>query len=724
MKTTLATIIAFLSLSHGFAQAPITWEHPNGPYGGVIYSLVDDGEGRLFAGTEGDGIFMSEDNGETWVETNVGITNFIVYTLAVNQQGQVFAGTEGGGIFRLNTGGTSWIAVNNGLLTPGGAPAVVNSIAFNDSGHVFAGLLFRGIYRSTDNGESWTEINTGLGDNIDIFALAVNENNELFASTLVGGVYCSTDNGDSWSARGLNNERIYTFLTLPNGEIFAGRFRSTNNGVSWAQTSPVGITPGTFWSLLRTAGGAVYASTSTGVYEFTAPSTWTEVGAGLPDMAAFSIIQHTGGDYFVGTGGRGVYKLENGSSAWQQKTAGITNIDVRAMARGNGNDVYVATFWSGIFRSTDNGASWLQTNAGPEVLWPVSLVVTPTGTILAGTWYVANGDGGKIFRSEDNGQTWSQVLQAHQNSDVLTFAVMPNGNIFAGTRSLSDSLYKSTNDGQTWGGVITANLTSKVIFSLSVNPSGHLFAGTLQDGLMRSEDSGANWISAQNGLPVPQTQQELYPQVQTMIFHNGVAYAGTHGSKGVYKSTTNGDSWTEENTGLPFVTYTRSLAVNQDGDMFAGTENGVFRMVKNSGNWSNIYSTNGLGNTFVRSLVVTASGHVLAGTYGSGIFRTTGVTTGVQQLAADVPLQFSLEQNYPNPFNPKTNIEFLIAKSGPVTLKVFDLLGKEISTVVSEELQPGAYSIPWDASAFPSGTYFYRLQAGSFTDTKKAVLLK
>jgi len=175
---------------------------------------------------------------------------------------------------------------------------------------------------------------------------------------------------------------------------------------------------------------------------------------------------------------------------------------------------------------------------------------------------------------------------------------------------------------------------------------------------------------------------------------------------------------------LPFVTYTRSLAVNQDGDMFAGTENGVFRMVNNSGNWSNIYSNNGLGNTFVRSLVVTASGHVLAGTYGSGMYRTTGVTTGVQQLSGDVPLQFSLKQNYPNPFNPKTNIEFRITNFGLVKLKVYDVLGKEIATVVSEELQPGAYSIPWDASALPSGTYFYRLQAGSFVQTKRAVLLK
>lgn len=104
----------------------------------------------------------------------------------------------------------------------------------------------------------------------------------------------------------------------------------------------------------------------------------------------------------------------------------------------------------------------------------------------------------------------------------------------------------------------------------------------------------------------------------------------------------------------------------------------------------------------------------------------------VYQLATDVvtdisnKLQnnFSLSQNYPNPFNPTTNITFAIPKASYVTLKVFDPLGKEVATLVSEELQAGEHTFKWNASGIPTGVYFYRLYAGSFTATKKFILLR
>ncbi|GBD88474.1 hypothetical protein BMS3Abin03_02410 [bacterium BMS3Abin03] len=98
-----------------------------------------------------------------------------------------------------------------------------------------------------------------------------------------------------------------------------------------------------------------------------------------------------------------------------------------------------------------------------------------------------------------------------------------------------------------------------------------------------------------------------------------------------------------------------------------------------------------------------------------------------------VPTKFSLEQNYPNPFNPTTKIKFSIAKSpllggdgrgGLVTLKVYDILGSEVATLVNEEKSAGTYEVEFDASNLPSGIYFYRLESGSFSSTKKLILLK
>ncbi len=100
----------------------------------------------------------------------------------------------------------------------------------------------------------------------------------------------------------------------------------------------------------------------------------------------------------------------------------------------------------------------------------------------------------------------------------------------------------------------------------------------------------------------------------------------------------------------------------------------------------------------------------------------TGVKNRIEQ--SQKCFAYSLFQNHPNPFNPSTSISFTLPSRSFVTLKIFDLLGREVSTIVSEELPAGDHSRQWNAEDFPSGVYFYRLQAGSFIETKKLVLLK
>ena len=97
--------------------------------------------------------------------------------------------------------------------------------------------------------------------------------------------------------------------------------------------------------------------------------------------------------------------------------------------------------------------------------------------------------------------------------------------------------------------------------------------------------------------------------------------------------------------------------------------------------------------------------------------------TGVGDVSR-IPLTYNLSQNYPNPFNPSTNIEFRIANLELVTLKIFDVLGREVSTIVNEVRAPGSYNVHWDASSLSSGVYFYKLEAGSFVQTRKLLLLK
>ena len=103
----------------------------------------------------------------------------------------------------------------------------------------------------------------------------------------------------------------------------------------------------------------------------------------------------------------------------------------------------------------------------------------------------------------------------------------------------------------------------------------------------------------------------------------------------------------------------------------------------------------------------------------------TGTTLSLEIAAA--PDAFALGQNYPNPFNPATNISYTVGSKGgatPVTIRVYDVLGKEVATLVNEVQQPGAYSTRWDAGGFASGVYYYRISAGSFSDVKTMILMK
>jgi hypothetical protein len=106
------------------------------------------------------------------------------------------------------------------------------------------------------------------------------------------------------------------------------------------------------------------------------------------------------------------------------------------------------------------------------------------------------------------------------------------------------------------------------------------------------------------------------------------------------------------------------------------------------------------------------------------VFEREGATGVAQDASLNIPSHFVLGQNYPNPFNPSTTISFSLPSNSFVSLKILDVLGREVSNLVSEELSAGAYSRRWNAEGLASGMYFYRLQAGSYIETKKLVLLR
>lgn len=110
--------------------------------------------------------------------------------------------------------------------------------------------------------------------------------------------------------------------------------------------------------------------------------------------------------------------------------------------------------------------------------------------------------------------------------------------------------------------------------------------------------------------------------------------------------------------------------------------------------------------------------------YGTTFQTSNPVITGVEGNTAELPKEFKLYQNFPNPFNPVTSIKFDIPKASSVKIKIYDVLGKEVSNLVNQDMEPGRYEVNWDGSDNASGIYFYKIETKDFTKVMKMVLIK
>ena len=276
--------------------------------------------------------------------------------------------------------------------------------------------------------------------------------------------------------------------------------------------------------------------------------------------------------------------------------------------------------------------------------------------------------------------------------------------------------------------VQTAYRGSAYCFAVSPATGGagstNLFAGTV-NGVVLTTNNGTSWTTVNAGLP--------NRPVGSLAVIGANLFAGTAGA-GVFLSTNNGTNWTPTILSGASVQSFAVIGTN----LFAGTAGGsVFLSTNNGTSWAQVDS--GLTSASINSLAVS-----LTGTAGTNLFAATDsgvyvrplseMFTGVKNKQNNFPTSFSLQQNYPNPFNPTTMINYSVPKTSLVTIKVYDILGKEIATLVNEEKSAGNYSVQFSANGgyasgrnggnLSSGIYFYRMQSGNYSQTKKLVLLK
>ena len=355
---------------------------------------------------------------------------------------------------------------------------------------------------------------------------------------------------------------------------------------------------------------------------------------------------------------------------------------------------------SGCYRSSNDGLTWERRSNG----LPVAPAFTKTLAIAGASLFAGTNAADGVYLTTNEGETWSVAGSGLTGTGV--HALLSVGNrIFAGTNG--NGVFQSTDNGETWQ-PSSNGLTSLAVHSLLAT-QGRVFAGT-ETGVFVSTDSGGNW-----SLPLPG------PIGIRSLAVNGAGIFAATNSTGVFKSTDTGTTWTAVNDGLTD-SFVRVI-ISQAGNLFAGTRySGVFLSTSGGNSWSQI--NDGLDSVSVLSLAVNST-ILYAGMETGGVW-TRPLSQVVDVGNQHVPLNTSLrlEQNYPNPFNPVTTIVCQVAVAGHVRLVVYDERGGTVATLMDKVVGAGSYSTRWDASTVASGVYFYRLESGTSSATKRLMILK
>lgn len=367
---------------------------------------------------------------------------------------------------------------------------------------------------------------------------------------------------------------------------------------------------------------------------------------------------------------------------------GINPIGVMKGFLANGSTVYMCYEYSGIVFSTNNGLWWETT---PFHHMAVNSLARNNNRIFAGT--AGNG----LYYSDDGWVTATQTSITSGNvSNILVI-----GNTVLVARP--SGVFISRDNGETW------NSTSLTIpTNWLAEHNGALFAACVDNGIYKSINKGATWTHV--GLAAE--------TMQTLLSKDGFIFAGALHA-GMWRSDDNGATW--NSIGL-FIQH-QSIAANEDFIYAGGIDAGVYMSSNNGISWIP-KNDNGMGSRRVNALCIN-EGFLFATTQGQGSYkRPVDELLVIEPVSNEIPNQYSLSQNYPNPFNPATKIKFGMPAAGFARLKVYDMLGREVSVLVNEQLKAGKYEVNWNSSAFPSGVYYYKLVSGDFTDTKKMILVK
>lgn len=667
--------------------------------GGFNFNGVHGSANTMVIVGDAGAVQRSTDMGQTF--TNVGIGGDDLNGVWFVDANTGYAIGNGGRIVKTTNAGSTWTNQTSGTanhLTDVKFTSATNGVACGAAGTV--------VY-TTNGGTNWNAYTTGSTKNL--LAIDAASTNIIVAS--VDGAILKY-NGSVWSTidykmisksdvRGVSMIDDNVFFTCGGG----GFINKTMNGGTTRsyQQNPMEAPLKDIYFFNSSNGWAVSSTNNAVMYTNNGGATWN--------------FQ------------QGVTK----SYQWSQPSGGNGSGNI-----GNGfcinplnkNSIYIM-MGNTVKRSFDRGMTWSTVGTNPPSPWTGSCHSFFVSALDSNVWVAAKGSsGGYIIVTTNAGTTWSSVLgPINLTSYGMPLEVDPSNPNTIYVAPDNAALRKSTNWGANWttlgGRPSLGNFRSPCDVVIQYENPNTIF---IADGVTSSSAAAEFYKSTDGGNTfalINSTTGSEIPMVANTSLDLDVIYHSTWSTGSFWKSTNMGSAFGN---------------LNQSGALWACdiAKDDPTTIAFNPYSGGTSKHSLDAGATFEQTTVGSSPAAGIlwydkanlfmqqsGGVYRMAVSYNVTSITGNQQISNEVPNKFALGQNFPNPFNPVTQIKYDIAKASNVSLKVYNVLGNEVASLVSGNLNAGTYSADFDASILSSGIYFYSLVVdGQKIDTKKMMLVK
>ena len=711
----LAVFITFNTQLLSQVNSPWKWVHPT-PQGNTLRYVKTFNAATHYALGYSGTFIKTTNSGTNWfISTNVFGTQennqIYAYSGWFFDQNTGLAGGETGKLARTTNAGLTWDTITTGET------GIIYGMHFLNANTGFFSTSTGGNIRKTTNGGlNWTAISTG--SSVALYSVFALNTDTIYVSATTGNIRYTTNGGTNWTI----------VSTGASSTLYDIHFKDAMTGWVCGSSTAIRVT---------TNGGL----------------NWTQTSTGLPTSTFYDISYASGvtdADYvYVSGNSFYAFRSSNYGTTWDSVSlAGTqTYVSTQYSLDRNGNNMSSVGAFGLINTSTNAGANWTAHNflgysGALNDVWCDNM----TGKVIA----VGSAAQYPIIVSTNGGTSW--IFNTSQNVTFTCYGIKMVDNMTGYVTGTTSKLAKTTNGGMNWD-TSTVYSTSTTLYNVDFANSGTGYIAGASGRIFKTTNAGANWELQTTGITntlynidmhdantgwfvgttgtirkttdggttwsaqTPGTTSSLY-DVQMLDANTGYL-CGLSGT--VRKTTNGGTNW--DTVAVPFTSSLYMVSFSNVNTGFIAGASGLTYRTSNGGSAWQILNTSG---STTNGIYAKGYDSAYAVASSAGVFRLYNPLTGGVTWQNQIPGKFTLEQNYPNPFNPVTTIKFGLPLAAKVTLKVYDILGREVSILFNNvEINAGTVTYEFDGTELASGIYFYSLIVNdNKIDTKKMIMVK